>query len=54
MGNDPRNIMDGFDEVMNGGWKKGEIPPKWDGKAASRIVETLERGKHRTLERLNA
>ena len=43
VGNDPRNIMDGFDEVMNGGCKKGEIPPKWDGKAASRIVETLER-----------
>jgi len=24
-------------------WKKGAIPPKWDGKAAERIVEQLER-----------
>ena len=41
VGDDPRNIMDGFDEVMDGGWKKGEIPPKWDGKAAGRIVSIL-------------
>jgi UDP-N-acetylglucosamine 2-epimerase (non-hydrolysing) len=24
-------------------WKKGAIPPKWDGKAAEKIVEHLER-----------
>jgi len=41
VGNNPQNIMAGFDEVMNGGWKKGEIPPKWDGKAAGRIVKIL-------------
>ena len=41
VGNDPRNIMNRFDEVMNGEWKKGEIPPKWDGKVAGRIVEIL-------------
>jgi UDP-N-acetylglucosamine 2-epimerase (non-hydrolysing) len=28
---------------MAGQWKKGAIPPKWDGKAAARIVECLER-----------
>ncbi|MGH7147823.1 MAG: hypothetical protein ACREIJ_07995 [Nitrospiraceae bacterium] len=28
---------------MAGQWKKGVIPPKWDGKAAERIVEHLER-----------
>jgi UDP-N-acetylglucosamine 2-epimerase (non-hydrolysing) len=27
---------------MAGQWKKGAIPPKWDGKAAKRIVEGLE------------
>ena len=27
---------------MAGQWKKGAIPPKWDGKAAERIVEHLE------------
>jgi UDP-N-acetylglucosamine 2-epimerase (non-hydrolysing) len=28
---------------MAGQWKKGAIPPKWDGKAAERIVEHFER-----------
>jgi UDP-N-acetylglucosamine 2-epimerase (non-hydrolysing) len=28
---------------MAGEWEKGVIPPKWDGKAAERIVECLER-----------
>ena len=41
VGNDSRNIMNGFDEVMTGEWKKGEVPPMWDGKAAERIVGVL-------------
>jgi UDP-N-acetylglucosamine 2-epimerase (non-hydrolysing) len=28
---------------MAGQWKTGSIPPKWDGKAAERIIEHLER-----------
>jgi UDP-N-acetylglucosamine 2-epimerase (non-hydrolysing) len=28
---------------MAGQWKKGAIPPLWDGKAAERIVGQLER-----------
>jgi hypothetical protein len=28
---------------MEGRWKKGAIPDKWDGKAAVRIVAVLER-----------
>ena len=28
---------------MAGEWEKGKIPPKWDGKAAERIVKILER-----------
>jgi len=28
---------------MAGQWKKGAIPPLWDGKAAERIVAHLER-----------
>jgi UDP-N-acetylglucosamine 2-epimerase (non-hydrolysing) len=27
---------------MAGRWKEKAIPPKWDGKAAERIVEQLE------------
>ena len=41
VGNDPQRIMDGFEEVMNGGGIKGEVPPKWDGRAAERIVHIL-------------
>ncbi|MEK7762886.1 MAG: hypothetical protein AAB433_15045 [Nitrospirota bacterium] len=29
--------------LMAGQWKTGAIPQKWDGKAAERIVEQLER-----------
>jgi UDP-N-acetylglucosamine 2-epimerase (non-hydrolysing) len=35
---------------MAGQWKKGTIPPKWDGKAAERIVEHLERVLARNAE----
>jgi hypothetical protein len=28
---------------MDGRWKKGAIPEKWDGRAAVRIVAELER-----------
>jgi len=41
VGNDPQSIINGFEEVMNGGGIKGEVPPKWDGNAAERIVKTL-------------
>lgn len=30
-----------IDEIENGSYKKGEIPPLWDGKATDRIVEQL-------------
>ncbi len=29
--------------LMAGQWKRGAIPPLWDGKAAERIVGQLER-----------
>ncbi|MEK6801177.1 MAG: hypothetical protein AABZ34_00725 [Nitrospirota bacterium] len=29
--------------LMAGQWKKGAIPPKWDGKAAEKIVNWLEK-----------
>ncbi|MCA9470214.1 MAG: UDP-N-acetylglucosamine 2-epimerase (non-hydrolyzing) [Nitrospira sp.] len=43
LGTDPANLSLALDRVMAGQWKKGRIPPKWDGKAAVRIVEHLER-----------
>jgi UDP-N-acetylglucosamine 2-epimerase (non-hydrolysing) len=43
IGTDPTKLPPALARVMVGQWKKGAIPPKWDGKAAERIVEHLER-----------
>ena len=43
IGTDPRKLTPALARLMAGQWKKGAIPPKWDGKAAERIVECLER-----------
>ena len=40
----PYNIQDVnhyINQIMNGSFKKGEIPPLWDGKSTDRIVEIL-------------
>jgi hypothetical protein len=38
-----QNNLSGLARLMAGQWKKGAIPPKWDGKAGERMVEHLER-----------
>ena len=43
IGTDPSKLPPALARLMAGQWKKGAIPPKWDGKAAQRIVEHLER-----------
>ncbi len=43
IGTDPNKPPPALARLMAGQWEKGEIPPKWDGKAAARIVEHLER-----------
>jgi UDP-N-acetylglucosamine 2-epimerase (non-hydrolysing) len=43
IGTDPNNLPPALARLMAGQWKKGMIPPKWDGKAAERVVEHLER-----------
>jgi UDP-N-acetylglucosamine 2-epimerase (non-hydrolysing) len=43
IGTDPSKLPPALGRLMAGQWKKGAIPPKWDGKAAERIVEHLER-----------
>ena len=42
IGTDPTKLPPALARLMAGQWKKGAIPPKWDGKAAKRIVEGLE------------
>ncbi|TKB65768.1 MAG: UDP-N-acetylglucosamine 2-epimerase (non-hydrolyzing) [Nitrospira sp.] len=43
IGTDPNKLPPALTRLMAGQWKKGAIPPKWDGKAAERIVEQLEK-----------
>ncbi len=42
VGTDPAKLGPALSRLMAGQWKKGAIPEKWDGHAASRIVATLE------------
>jgi len=41
VGTDPENIKAALRKLLSGQWKKGSIPPLWDGKAAERIVQVL-------------
>jgi len=43
IGTNPKNIKPALKQLLKGNWKKGSIPPLWDGKASSRIVEQLLR-----------
>ncbi|MGB4066682.1 MAG: UDP-N-acetylglucosamine 2-epimerase [Nitrospira sp.] len=48
IGTDPNKLPPALARLMAGQWKKGAIPSKWDGKAAERIAEQLERILART------
>ena len=41
VGNDVKKIETAFKTLLEGKWKKGEIPELWDGKAAQRIIDKL-------------
>ncbi len=41
LGTDPGALKAALVKLFAGEWKKGEIPPLWDGKTAERIVEVL-------------
>lgn len=43
IGTDPNKLPPALARLMAGEWKNGSVPPLWDGKAAERIVEHLER-----------
>ena len=43
VGLDRKRIVSEVDAILKGTGKQGSIPEKWDGKAAGRIVELLER-----------
>ena len=41
IGTDPDKLGPAMKKVIKGEWKKGTIPEKWDGRAASRIISIL-------------
>lgn len=41
IGTDPENIAPALGRLYAGNWKKGDVPPLWDGHAAERIVDIL-------------
>jgi UDP-N-acetylglucosamine 2-epimerase (non-hydrolysing) len=43
VGRDPERILAAYRKVLDGGGPAGRLPPGWDGRAAGRIVEVLER-----------
>ena len=43
VGTDPEAMAPYFDRLNRGLWKKGAVPPLWDGQAAKRIVGHLEK-----------
>ncbi len=42
IGTDPARLAPALDRLFAGDWKKGGIPPLWDGEASVRIVAHLE------------
>jgi UDP-N-acetylglucosamine 2-epimerase (non-hydrolysing) len=41
IGTNPKAIQPALQNLLSGNWKKGAIPPLWDGKASERIVAKL-------------
>jgi UDP-N-acetylglucosamine 2-epimerase (non-hydrolysing) len=41
VGTDPSQLAPYLERLQNGQWKKGAVPPLWDGKTAPRIVSKL-------------
>ena len=41
LGVNPKALIPAMKKLMSGKWKKGSIPPFWDGKTSERIVEKL-------------
>ena len=44
IGSSAKTLREQFEAVLSGGYKRGQCPELWDGKAAERIVEVLVGG----------
>ncbi len=43
VGTDPAALQPALDRLFDGRWKRGSVPPLWDGRSGERIAEVLER-----------
>jgi UDP-N-acetylglucosamine 2-epimerase (non-hydrolysing) len=43
LGIEPAALRPALDRLFAGAWKRGAVPPLWDGKTSERIVAVLER-----------
>ncbi len=41
VGTSPKKIIDSFEKIIHGNWKRGGTPKFWDGRAAERIVKII-------------
>lgn len=41
VGRDPQRLLVQMEAILSGHWKKGRIPPLWDGHAAERIADVI-------------
>ena len=46
VGEDPALLAKTMDTLMHGEWKRGELPERWDGRTAERIVQILTSKDH--------
>jgi len=42
VGTQPEALLPALEKLLSGNWKKGSIPPLWDGQTADRIVAILQ------------
>jgi hypothetical protein len=43
VGRDPEKILNAVQEILHGEWKAGGRPRLWDGQAAVRTVDVMEK-----------
>ena len=43
LGTDPDAVAPAMQRLLSGQWKKGSIPPLWDGHTAERIIDIISR-----------
>lgn len=41
VGENPQALAEALDTLKRGEWKKGQLPERWDGRTAERIIQTL-------------